>query len=354
MDGMGTHSGRDQLMTAEPRHLAAGAPMRRARFAAWCVFVGMAVTSMTFQTYHAIAVGQMAWPLAALYGVAPLAISIGILEVAAAWGLWWAQVASYLIAGGAMYASASATGAVTQHAAAAHTELVFGLILDAAALLAIAFINHGPTAAQAVAAVIRREAELLGALRAEQAAREQDAIAHQAAVGALRDETGGALEAERAALGTKLSALSAQRDAEVSALRGELAGELESRDRALSDAEAALASARSETEAATARADRLERKLTGPATRSKPGTGRHGAAPGTGRGTAPDDELELESKALKLLATNLDMSGAELARKLGVSESYGRKLRRRLTMTGPSEAAPDRPEDRAGTVGEDR
>lgn len=165
---------------------------------------------------------------------------------------------------------------------------------------------------------------------------------------------------ERAWLRRELEALSARRDADVTALRAELAGELEARDRALADAGTALAAARSEAEEATARADRLARKLAGPARRSVTGTGRNGTAArtgpstGTGRGTAPDDDLELEAKALKLLATDLTMSGAELARKLEVSEGYGRKLRRRLTGDRPAEGAPDRPEDRAGTATADR
>jgi hypothetical protein len=52
---------------------------------------------------------------------------------------------------------------------------------------------------------------------------------------------------------------------------------------------------------------------------------------GTALKTAPADDLALEAKALELLAGDLTMSGAALARALGVSESYGRKLRRRLT-----------------------
>jgi len=46
---------------------------------------------------------------------------------------------------------------------------------------------------------------------------------------------------------------------------------------------------------------------------------------------APVSDLTLEARALEVLATDLDMSGAELARTLGVSPSYGRKLRSRLT-----------------------
>jgi hypothetical protein len=163
---------------------------------------------------------------------------------------------------------------------------------------------------------------------------------------------------ERAHLRRELADVTARTEAEVTALREELAGELEERDRAVSEAMSALADARSEAESATARADRLERKLAGPAGRSKTGAGRRGTAPRTGTaaggGTGPEDDLELEAKALKLLATNLDMSGAELARKLNVSDGYGRKLRRRLTETGPLEAVPDRPDDRTGTASEDR
>jgi hypothetical protein len=49
------------------------------------------------------------------------------------------------------------------------------------------------------------------------------------------------------------------------------------------------------------------------------------------------------------------MSGAELARKLGVTEGYGRKLRRRLTDPDrPSEAEPDRAQDRDSSAREDR
>jgi hypothetical protein len=63
--------------------------------------------------------------------------------------------------------------------------------------------------------------------------------------------------------------------------------------------------------------------------------------------TAPEDDLALEARALDLLATDLNMSGAELGRRLGVTPGYGRKLRRRLTD-------PDRPVDRLGPPGQDR
>ena len=55
------------------------------------------------------------------------------------------------------------------------------------------------------------------------------------------------------------------------------------------------------------------------------------------------------------LAADLTMTGAELARKLGVTEGYGRKLRRRLADPDrPSEGVPDRPQDRESSGAEDR
>jgi hypothetical protein len=51
---------------------------------------------------------------------------------------------------------------------------------------------------------------------------------------------------------------------------------------------------------------------------------------GDARRSAPADDLTLEARALGLLGADPKMSGAALARELGVSESYGRKLRNRL------------------------
>jgi hypothetical protein len=136
---------------------------------------------------------------------------------------------------------------------------------------------------------------------------------------------------------------------ELEALREEFTAESEARDRALAEAMAALEDARSETASATARADRLERKLAGPAGRSKTAAGRRGTAPRTGPGAEPKDDL-LEARARRLLAADPDMSGTALAGELNVSPGYGRKLRRRLAGTGPFEAVPDRREDRSGTA----
>jgi hypothetical protein len=365
------------------KHHAAGAPMRRARFAAWCVFTGMAATSMTFQTYHAITAGQLAWPLAALYGIAPLAISIGVLEFAAIWGVLWAQIASYLIAGGAMYASASATGAVTQHAAAAHTELVFGLILDAAALLAIAFINHGPTAAAVVAAVEAREAELLeriaagraeaqGAARnaadaearlraelaaertAKQAAAAEAETALRAAIeraasegeGARETALRAAAEASRAREGALLQQLQAERGAREIAEQG-AARWSDSEDRRISaeagrasnadqlrSAREALQAANAAREAADLRAAEAEEKaarLTRKLAANAGAPAGSGKARKTDEGAVPNDvgtRAEARKTAAEILKAHPDTSGAELADKCGMSERWGQNFRK--------------------------
>lgn len=323
MDDMGSHS---------DVHAAAGRPLRRARLTAWAVFLGMAGTTMAFQVYHAVTTGRMPWPLAVLYGIVPLAISIGVLAFAAHWPSKGGRAGAYLITAGAMFMSASATGTVTFYAAASHTELLFGFILDGAALLAIRFIFDGPTAAQAVAEVTRREAELTAKANGERSLRERAEAEHRAAMADLKARADAAI-----------GKLRADGQAALDGLRGELA-----------EAEKALASARSEAEKSAARIAVLERKLGGPARRSRTAPARSGTATRSAAGTAPEDDLDLEARALKLLATNLDMSGAELAEKLGISAGYGRKLRRRLTGDRPAEAAPDLAEDRAGTAPEDR
>lgn len=210
----------------------------------------------------------------------------------------------------------------------------------------VAFVTALPLISLALVAVL---------VHLRQADREELAASARAAERAERLAATERAEAdERTRLRAELDALKDSREADMSALRDELTGELEARDRTLADAETALTSARSDAEKATARVAVLERKLGGPARRSRTAPARTGTAPQSDASTAPDDDLELEAKALKLLATNLDMSGAELARHLGVSEGYGRKLRRRLTGDRPSETEADRPEDRTGTARADR
>ena len=328
MAGMGDHS----------THEAAGVPLRRARAWAWGVFWLTAGTSVLYNCYHALVGDHMPWYTGVPAGLVPLVVAIGVLEFSGAWrenkGM---QVAAWAVTAGAMAWSAVAINSVV------HRGFALGIICDAAALSAMYFILNGPTAAQAVAKMDAKVAELLGRIEAERSAREHDRASFRADMDRFRRQA----QAD-------LSAAAEDREAELRALRTALTRDLEAARTALETTESALASARSRADAETARADQLARKLAGPARRSRTAPARSGAAPRTGPGTAPQDDLDLEARALKLLATNLDMSGAELGKRLGVSEGYGRKLRRRLSEERPSDAVPDRSEDRTGTAPGDR
>ena len=114
----------------------------RARVSAWLVFISMAGTTMSFQVYHSVKHGYMPWPLAVLYGIVPLFVSMLVIEFVSRWNdaPKWAHPSAYLLIGGAMYLSATATGAVVLHAAPNHSSLLFGLLLDGAAILAARFL----------------------------------------------------------------------------------------------------------------------------------------------------------------------------------------------------------------------
>lgn len=285
-------------MSVMSKHRDTTAPLRRARVAAWTVFLSMAGTTIAFQVYHSVRFGQMPELLAIVYGFILLVMCVCILEFIAAWhgAPWWVKAGALAIMGGAMYMSAGATGEVVLHAAPPHMSLLFGFLMDGAALLAVHFILNGPTAAAALAAAAQREA----AMRA-------DADAAQAA-----------LRAEIAALGEHLAASeTARREAETRAAE------------------------------ATAKAEVLTRKLdaaAGPKRTRKPPAKNSGTA---GRKTAepalPKD-FDARARALSLLAEDPDISGAELASKCGMSERWGQDFKKKLAS---HVAAPDAPPDEA-------
>lgn len=159
----------------------------RARFCAWAVFVSMAGTTMAFQVYHSVELGRMPWPLAVLYGVVPLCISMLLIEVVSGWEAApkWTPAAAYLIIAGAMFLSAAATGAVVLRAAPPHSSLLFGVLLDGAAILAARFLmtaarRTAKAEAAAAEAVAKAEAER-DAARAEaaRAVAEAEALTRQ-------------------------------------------------------------------------------------------------------------------------------------------------------------------------------
>jgi hypothetical protein len=264
------------------KHTSTEAVKIRARVCAWLVFISMAGTTMSFQVYHSIEHGQMPWPLAVLYGVVPLFISMLVIEFASGDDApKWIQWAAYLIIGGAMYLSAAATGAVVLRAAPEHSSLLFGLLLDGAAILAARFLM---TAAKLDAAAKRVSFE--AALEAERAAR------HNAEAG---------LEAAQA------DAAEATQKAEALALQ-------------LADTPI--------TEPGTA-GGRGSGTAARQPTRRKSGT----VAPRrTKDAAAQAAEVVTHAEAELILAADPEISGSELGRRLGTTPGYGRTLKRKLTQ----------------------
>jgi type II secretory pathway component PulJ len=330
MAGMGQHD----------IHSAAGRPLRRAHRAAWFTFIFMAGTTMTFQTYHSVEAGQMPWPLAVLFGVAAFTLAITVLEFARHSPSKWVQGGAYALTAGAMYMSASATGDVVLHAAPPHASLLFGLLMDGAAILAISFIFNGPTAKQAVAEVARREAELTGAVTATRNDLERAVAGHRKAL--AEAEAGRESEGERLRkLLADAGAAAEAQIAEAGRVHRMTVAVLEERERA------ALA----EAEAASVRAERLERKLAAATGSGKAGSGtrKPDAATGPARPEAlavnPDDlpgnwdELDTEARVLSLV-NEKGYSASKAGLAAGVTDARGRqivRMARDLDVTAPQE-----------------
>jgi hypothetical protein len=266
------------------KHSPTEAASSRARVSAWLVFISMAGTTMSFQVYHSIEHGHMPWPLAVLYGVVPLAISMLLIEVVSGWpdAPKWIRWAAYLIISGAMYLSAAATGAVVLRAAPPHSSLLFGLLLDGAAILAARFL---------MTAVKRAAAAELSAAQS-------------------------ALESERR--------FRQQAEAERDTARAETA-------HTAARAEAAEATVRQLGE--RRQADTPKRQ---PVRHKSDTAGRHKGDTGTRRSAAKDPEAQAaeivtHAEAELILAAEPDISGSELGRRLGTTPGYGRTLKRKLT-----------------------
>lgn len=271
------------------KHSPAEAANTRARVSAWLVFLSMAGTTMSFQVYHSIEHGKMPWPLAVLYGIVPLLISMLVIEVVSGWddAPKWAQGGAYLIIGGAMFLSAAATGAVVLHAAPNHSSLLFGLLLDGAAILAARFLM---TAAKRTAAMA--QAAFAAAMEAERIARQQA----EAGTETARAEVAGWRTAA----------------AEATAKAEELAQQ--------------LADVKADTEGGSA-----GRRGSGSAGRHKGGSA---ARSRTKDPAAQAAEAVTYAEAELILAAEPGISGSELGRKLGTTPGYGRTLKRKLTQVG--------------------
>ena len=330
------------------RTAARDGSLRRTRTAAWIVFTSMAGTTMAFQVYHSVKSGQMPDALAVLFGIVPLLISICILEIVAEWehAPWWAKTAAYLIMGGSMFMSASATGDVVLHAAPRHLSLLFGFLLDGAALLAVHFLLSGsPAISRAHAEEAAARQELLEAERAA-AESERDARAEaEAALAMTRKELADATAVAAAA----------------EAARQELEPERAARETAEAERDAA-ASARETAERdlaeALARAEAIAQKLAIVSGKKALKPPRKGV-----RESAQADDVTNELRALMELKADPDLCrarmGGELARRLGVAAATGRRLHQRLTLDGHlreslSERSLEHPDERSGERSDER
>lgn len=331
MDPMGTHA---------DVSAAAGRPLRRAHAAAWFTFIFMAGTTIAFQTYHSVKNGQMPLTLAVLYGTAAFILAITVLEFARHCGRW-VRAGAYILTGGAMFLSASATGAVVLHAAPAHWSLLFGFLLDGAAILSIYFIFDGPTAAQAVAEVARREAELTAQAGAHRRALDDAQRAHRAALADARSaheqetaELLARLDAERAAReeAQAESALHASAEAERDLARAEMDG-------ARAGLQAAQ-DARAEAEARAARLEADNARLARKAGAQNGGSRARKPAAERAPGAVPKD-VDARAEALSVYLADPTISGAQLGPAVGMSKRWGQdRMKEFKTSVVGGEAAP--------------
>jgi hypothetical protein len=328
MTGMGTHSAAGK-----------GGALRRAWIAAWFVTLAMGGTTMAFQVYHSIHYGGMPWELAWLYGIMPLAIAMAVLEIIAEWKAapLPAKATAYAIMGGAMFLSASATGAVVLHAAPPHWSLLFGALLDAAELLAAYFIMNGPRAADLAAeaeakalAEAQRQAAFDAAVTAERQAR---SAAEDARNAALQQAQQAAQAAARSAAEAHAAVRrSAEADEELDALRNEVSALQDDRD---STAEA-LAQAERRAEGAESKAERLGRKLdrTAGAKGNRSGAAAAGGKNRSAAETAVPKDFDAQAAALAILDAEPDITGRELGERCGRSERWGQDFKKQLATRG--------------------
>jgi hypothetical protein len=261
---------------------------------AWAVLLTMGATSVILNIWDATHAAHLFWLIAALKGIAPVGAAMGLSEVGARYdGGKVFRGLCFAVMGGAMSLSMSAIANVMRPGSEVWAAWMFGVVLDAAALIGLHVI------------LTERERARAGATALE--------IADRAAADAQGD-------AER-----------------------------ERRERAAAEAEAAQA--RAERDAVSAELEALRQAAPVPLRRrSRPAGARpRRSAPGA----ADTGDLTVELRAIQMLDAHPELrakgNGAELGRRLGVHPSPGRRLHARLT----AEERPDPLQERApGREGE--
>ena len=140
-------------MTANQKAAAPTAPVMHARPAAWAVLAITGGTTLTFNVWHATHAGHMILALALLYGFAPVLAAMGLSHIVAAHqGGTFMKTAAFAVMAGAMALSMGATAAVLRPAAGPVFCWLFGIVIDAAALVALQVILSPESRAAARAA----------------------------------------------------------------------------------------------------------------------------------------------------------------------------------------------------------
>lgn len=148
-----------------------------ARPAAWGVLAAMGATTLTFNVWHATHAGHMMLPLALLYGFAPVLAAMGLSHIVAAHkGGAFMKAAAFAVMLGAMALSMGATAAVVRPTSGPVLCWLFGIVIDAAALVALQVIlspesraaaraakhaAHGATAGAAAGAIAEATADAM-------------------------------------------------------------------------------------------------------------------------------------------------------------------------------------------------
>jgi hypothetical protein len=277
--------------------------------AAWAVLTGAGTITMVYNIWHATHAGHMIIGLALLYGFGPVFVAALLSHIVAEYECgWFLKGIAFATMLGAMAMSIGATAWVLGPTAGPVLRWVFGAVLDTAALVSLrvildsrkrqnAFTSDLEAARTAVAEAAQLERDLREQLAAKPAERLR--LVYQRS-----DEDTAAIEA-----GERSAERAAQLEAELEAVQRKLAKAVQ---------------ARSKQPAGTG---------------TKTGTRKPGTAPAsTGASTADADELTTELRALAEIEKDPTISGAELARRLNITDSYGRRLRRELAAR---DGAPD-------------
>jgi hypothetical protein len=264
--------------------------------AAWAVVIAMGGTSVTYQIFHAVVYGQMNLYLAILYGLVPTAVAALLSHIVATHkGGWMLQALTFAVMLGAMALSVNSTGAVV-HTAAGKLWWLFGLVLDAAALISLRVI---------LSAHERKRDEATALEGAEQAAREALTRAQQADVERARHAADAEqLRVELAAANATAEALKAAR---VPARK----------PRRSSARKPATSSGRNRTAASAPEPAQVP-----------------------GGSSGPGDELDLDTEALILKYIDEGYSASKAGVMAGASDSYGRHIGR-LRKAAKQEPAGD-------------